>query len=102
MNSNTEVNTMSGYVTAAVAIAGSAASMYQQNKASKQAQAEADRQAQAAEKARLQQEQDFNRANQNTADIGALLQQNTPGGATGITGGTYMPGQLGSGGMLGR
>lgn len=93
---------MSGYVTAAVAIAGSAAGMYQQNKASKQAEAEARRQAEAAEKARLQQEQDFNRQNQKTADIGSILQGNTPAGATGLTSGTYQPGQLGSGGMLGR
>lgn len=77
-------------------------SAYQQNKATRQAQAAANRQEQAAEQARLQQEQDFNRQNQNTADIGALLQSNTPSGATGLTGGTYKPGQLGSGGMLGR
>lgn len=93
---------MSGYVTAAVAIAGSAASIYQQNRASKQASAEADRQAQAAEKARLQQEQDFNRQNQNVADISSILQGNTPSGSAGLTGGMYQPGQLGSGGMLGR
>lgn len=93
---------MSGYVAAAVAIAGSAASIYQQNKASKQAEAESRRQQQAAEQARLQQEQDFNRQNQNTADIGSLLQNNTPSGSAGLTGGMYKPGQLGSGGMLGR
>lgn len=77
-------------------------SAYQQDKAARQAKAEADRQAQAAEKARLQQEQDFNRQNQNTADIGSLLQGNTPSGPAGLTGGVYKPGQLGSGGMLGR
>ena len=89
-------------VSAAVAAAGTAVSAYQQNKASKQAEAESKRQQQAAEQARLQQEQDFNRQNQNTADIGALLQGNTPSGSAGLTGGTYKPGQLGSGGMLGR
>ena len=93
---------MSGFVTAAVAIVGSAASIYQQNKASKQAEAESRRQQQAAEQARLQQEQDFNRQNQKTADIGSILQGNTPMGATGLTSGTYKPGQLGAGGMLGR
>ena len=93
---------MSGYVAAAVAIAGSAASIYQQNKASKQAKVESRRQQQAAEQARLQQEQDFNRQNQNAADISSLLQSNTPSGPAGLTGGTYRPGQLGSGGMLGR
>ena len=77
-------------------------SAYQQDKAARQAKAEADRQAQAAEKARLQQEQDFNRQNQNTADISSLLQGNTPSGPAGLTGGMYKPGQLGSGGMLGR
>lgn len=77
-------------------------SAYQQKKATQQAQAAANRQEQAAERARLQQEQDYNRQNQNTADISSLLQSNTPSGATGLTGGTYQPGQLGSGGMLGR
>lgn len=89
-------------VSAAVAAAGTAVGAYQQNKASKQAEAEARRQSEAAEKARLQQEQDFNRQNQKTADIGSLLQGNTPMGDTGLTSGTYKPGQLGSGGMLGR
>lgn len=84
------------------ALASTAVSAYQQNKATKQAAAEADRQAQAAEKARLQQEQDFNRQNRNEADISSLLQGNTPSGSTGLTGGMYQPGQLGSGGMLGR
>lgn len=77
-------------------------SAYQQDKAARQAQSEANRQAQAAEKARLQQEQEFNRQNRNEADISSLLQSNTPSGATGLTGGSYLPGQLGSGGMLGR
>lgn len=77
-------------------------SAHQQDKAARQAKAEADRQAQAAERARLQQEQDFNRQNQKAADIGSILQGNTPSGAAGLTGGTYLPGQLGSGGMLGR
>lgn len=93
---------MSGYVTASVVVAASAASMYQQHKASRQAEAEFKRQQQAAGQARLQQEQDFNRRNQNKADIGALLQGNTPSGSAGLTGGTYKPGQLGAGGMLGR
>lgn len=89
-------------VSAAVAAAGTAVSAYRQNKASKRAEAESKRQQQAAEQARLQQEQDFNRQNQNTADIGALLQGNTPSGSAGLTGGKYKPGQLGAGGMLGR
>ena len=87
---------------AVAAVASTAASIHQQNKASKQAEAESRRQQQAAEQARLQQEQDFNRQNQKAADIGSILQGNTPMGATGLTGGTYLPGQLGSGGMLGR
>lgn len=86
----------------AASVLSAGAGMYQQNKASKQAEAEARRQTEAAEKARLQQEQDFNRQNQKTADIGAILQGNTPMGSTGLTSGTYQPGQLGSGGMLGR
>lgn len=89
-------------VSAAVAAAGTAVGAYQQNKASKQAEAESRRQQQAVEKARLQQEQDFNRQNQKAADIGSILQGNTPSGATGLTSGTYKPGQLGAGGMLGR
>ena len=77
-------------------------SAHQQDKAIRQAKAEDDRQAQAAEKARLQQEQDLNRQNQNAANISPLLQSNTPSGSAGLTSGTYLPGQLGAGGMLGR
>lgn len=94
--------TTAAWVVAATAAAGTIANAYQQNKAAKQADAESKRQQQAAEQARLQQEQDFNRQNQNTADIGSLLQGNTPSGPVGLTGGTYKPGQLGAGGMLGR
>lgn len=83
-------------------LASSAASAYNQKRAGDRADAQGRRQAEAAEKARLQQEQDFNRANQNKADIGSLLQGNTPAGSTGLTGGTYNPGDLGGGGMLGR
>lgn len=89
-----------GAIAAAVGAAGNA---YQQKRAGDRADAEGRRQAQAAEQARLQQEQDFNRANQNKADISGLLQGNTPGGGIGLTGGNqYLPGQLGGGGMLGR
>lgn len=94
---------MSGAVTAAVAVASASINAYQQNRAGDRADAQGRRQSEAAEKARLQQEQDFNRANQKTADISGLLQSNTPsGGGAGLTGGTYMPGDLGGGGMLGR
>lgn len=94
---------MSGYVTAAVAIASTATQAYSNKRAGDRADAQGRRQSEAAEKARLQQEQDFNRAHQKTADISGLLQSNTPsGGSAGLTGGTYMPGDLGGGGMLGR
>lgn len=94
---------MSGYVTAAVAIASTATQAYSNKRAGDRADAQGRRQSEAAEKARLQQEQDFNRANRKTADISGLLQSNTPsGGGAGLTGGTYMPGDLGGGGMLGR
>lgn len=87
----------------AAATAASAASQAYSNKRSgDRADAQGRRQAEAAEQARLQQEQDFNRANQKTADISGLLQGNTPTGNTGLTGGTYQPGNLGGGGMLGR
>lgn len=93
---------MSGYVTAAVAIASTATQAYSNKRAGDRSDAQGRRQAEAAEQARLQQEQDFNRANQKTADISGLLQGNTPTGNTGLTGGTYQPGSLGGGGMLGR
>lgn len=96
---------MSGAVSwglAAVAAAAAGANAYQQKRAGDRADAQGRRQAEAAERARLQQEQDFNRANQNKADISSLLQGNTPAGSTGLTGGTYNPGDLGGGGMLGR
>lgn len=86
----------------AISAASAGASAYQQKRAGDRADAQGRRQAEAAEKARLQEEQDFNRANQKRADISSLLQSNTPGGSTGLTGGTYMPGDLGGGGMLGR
>lgn len=91
------------WVGAAIAAASAGTSAYQQKRAGDRADAEGRRQAQAAEQARLQQEQDFNRNNQNKADISGLLQGNTPGGGIGLTGGNqYLPGQLGGGGMLGR
>lgn len=93
---------MSGYVTAAVAIASTATQAYSNKRAGDRADAQGRRQAEASEQARLQQEQDFNRANQKKADISGLLQGNTPTGNTGLTGGTYQPGSLGGGGMLGR
>lgn len=96
---------MSGYtvaVLAATAAASAGVNAYQQKRAGDRADAQGRRQAEAAEKARLQEEQDFNRANQNKADIGSLLQGNTPAGSTALTGGMYNPGDLGGGGMLGR
>lgn len=99
---------MSGAATAAWAVAaatavGAGMNAYSNKRAGDRADAQGRRQAEAAEQARLQQEQDFNRANQNRADISSLLQGNTPtGGGAGLTGGTYMPGSLGGGGMLGR
>lgn len=94
---------MSGAVTAAVAVASASINAYQQKRTGDRADAQGRRQSEAAEKARLQQEQDFNRTNQKTADISGLLQSNTlSGGGAGLTGGTYMPGDLGGGGMLGR
>lgn len=90
------------WVGAAAAAASAATNAYQQKRAGDRADAQGRRQAEAAEKARLQEEQDFNRANQKRADVSGLLQSNTPGGSTGLTGGAYKPGDLGGGGMLGR
>lgn len=92
-----------GIAAVAAAAASAGANAYQQKRAGDRADAQGRRQAEAAEKARLQQEQDFNKANRKQADIGGLLQVNTPvGGGMGLTGGTYTPGDLGGGGMLGR
>ena len=77
----------------------------QQRRQAKSAEAANQRQAEAMRQAELQEQQNFNRQNRNTADVGALLNQNTGGfGASNITGGGAGTGgaTLGAGGLLGR
>ena len=77
----------------------------QQRRQAKSAEAANQRQAEAMRQAELQEQQNFNRQNRNTADVGALLNQNTGGfGAANITGGGVGTGgaTLGAGGLLGR
>lgn len=89
-------------------VLNAASTAYQTNQQRRQAEsAEAanQRQAEAMRQAELQDQQNFNRQNRNTADVGALLNQNTGGfGAANITGGGAGTGgaTLGAGGLLGR
>ena len=82
------------YITAAVAAAGTAYSVYSgerassaQKKANKQAQANATKQAQQAE-------QEINRANQKSPDVGALLSANQQQSLSGQSG-TMLTGSQG-------
>lgn len=87
------------------AAAGLANSIYQGNKQERQQNAAAKRQSQLLAQQESQRQQDENRANQKTADVGALLQQNTGiGGGANLTGGFSGTGLLGGGGsnLLGR
>lgn len=87
----------------AAAAAGAANQAYQGKRQRDSASAAQQRQQEALDKAEAQQEQDFNRQNQRTADVGALLQQNTGvGGGANLTAGSAGQGVLGYGGMLGR
>ena len=90
---------------AAAAVAGTANSAYQGHESRKQA-----RSAQAEQREALAQQEalrqlDENRRNQKSADVGALLQQNTGGfGGANLTGGFGGTGILSAagGGLLGR
>ena len=99
------------WMAAAATAASAASNAYNQRQAGKRADREGRRQAQAAEQARLQQEQEFNRANRKQADVGSLLDPNAGAlsGGPNLTGGgasfdpnAGMNDMLGGGGMLGR
>lgn len=86
-------------VMAAAAVAGVANSVYQGKKQERQARAAAQRQSEALAKQESLRQQDENRANQKSADVGALLQQNTGmGGGANLTNGFSGTGLLGGGG----
>lgn len=92
-------------VMAGAAVAGVANSIYQGNRQERQQNAAARRQAQMLAEQESKRQQDENRANQKTADVGSLLQQNTGiGGGANLTGGFSGTGLLGGGGsnLLGR
>lgn len=90
-------------VMAATMVASAANQVYQGKRSNDRAEAASRRQAEAMAKAEAQQEQDFNRQNQKTADVGALLQQNTGGfGTANLSYGSAGQGVLGGGGLLGR
>ena len=77
----------------------------QSRKQARAADAANKQQAQAMANAERQQEQNYNRQNRNSADVSALLNQNTGGfGGANLTGGAagMGTGTLGGGGMLGR
>lgn len=86
-------------------VASTGYQMNQQHRQARSAEAANQRQAEAMRQAELQDQQNFNRKNRNTADVGALLNQNTGGfGTANITGGGAGTGgaTLGAGGLLGR
>lgn len=80
-------------VSAVAAVAGAGISMYQGNKSAKIAKRSAREQAEAAEKELARAEQDFNRVNQNTANVEGLLEANTAQGqgSTSLSGGMGSP-----------
>lgn len=94
-------------VTSAVAaVAGAAVSAYNGNRQNKQAKAAAREQKRQSDLALAQQEQDFNRANRQQANIEGLLDANTQQGTgttlTGMGGAKIDPLKLGGGsGLLG-
>lgn len=79
-------------------------SMYQGKRQKDRAQSAQAEQRQALAEQEALREQDENRKNQKTADVGALLQQNSGGfGGANLTGGFGGTGVLsGAGGLLGR
>ena len=94
-------------VTSAVAaVVGTTVNAYQQNKANKQQKRAAAEQKRQSDLALAQQEQEFNRANRQQANIEGLLDANTSTGAgtslTGMGGSKVDPLKLGGGsGLLG-
>ena len=94
-------------VTSAVAaVVGTTVNAYQQDKANKQQKSAAKEQKRQSDLALAQQEQDFNRANRQQANIEGLLDANTSAGTgtslTGVGGSKVDPMKLGSGsGLLG-
>ena len=97
--SGVAASTVAMYAMAAVAAVGVANSVYQGNKQERQARAAAQRQSEALAKQESLRQQDENRANQKSADAGALLQQNTgAGGGANLTNGYSGTGLLGGGG----
>ena len=91
-----------GALAASVAAAGDNA--YQQNKQGKQASSAARRQAEQQKLAQQQQEQDLNRANRKTADVGAIMSDPSLGATstslTGANGVQLDPTKLGGGSNL--
>jgi Flp pilus assembly protein TadB len=92
-------------VTSAIAaVAGTAYSVYSGQRSAKMQKRAGQQAAQQAEQAQRQAEREFNRANQKTPDITAMLRRNRAAGSGGV-GGTFLTGQAGapvSAGMLGR
>ena len=89
----------------AAAVAGStASSMYSGQKQAKLQKRAGQQAARQAETQQRQMDREFNRANQKTPNVSAMLARNRAAGGGGI-GGTFLTGQGGaavSGGMLGR
>jgi type II secretory pathway pseudopilin PulG len=94
-----------GIETAIIAsLAATAGSIYTGSKQARLQKRAGQQAAQQAEQAQRQAEREFNRANQKTPDITAMLRRNRAAGSGGV-GGTFLTGQAGapvSAGMLGR
>jgi Flp pilus assembly protein TadB len=89
---------------AAAAVAGTGYSIYSGEKARKSQKRQATQAAADAERARVQADRDYNKLNQKTPNIAALMKRNQDAATKGV-GGTFLTGNSGApvgGGMLGR
>lgn len=95
---------ISAAVIAGATVASTGYSVYSGQKAAKAQKRAATQAAQQAEQQQRQMDREFNRANQKTPNVAAMMTRNRASGGGGL-GGTFLTGQGGapvSGGMLGR
>lgn len=89
---------------AAAAVASTGYSIYSGEKARKSQKRQAAQATREAEQARMQSDREYNRLNQKTPNVAALMKRNQDAATQGV-GGTFLTGNSGSpagGGMLGR
>lgn len=95
---------ITGSIIAAATVANTGYSIYSGQKAAKTQKRAATQAAQQAEQAQRQSERDFNRMNQKTPNVAAMMQRNRASAGGGV-GGTFLTGQGGApvaSGMIGR